>query len=556
MSNFDPTTAENFESLTSWRTSLLKTILNGALIAGIFALPPAIIGSASSTFSALYIGAYLLLLGARFLSMPHALKSAILLSITFGIGLAGLLDTSIWGDSRTFMIAFIVFTSLLVSPSASWYALGLALLSYAIMGWLILNELYLLPTQEVTPGTLASWLSGATTVAVVSVAITQGLRLLQVQFFNNAQRADQFLASLREHQHGLEEQVQTRTTELTTKTKLLNSAAQFARKFSAHKDQADLLNAAVQLISSAFGHDHAGIYLLDEQAEFCYLQSASSASGRQLQSEGFRIELRKLGFLRTSAQNSRPIIHQSFSNKPQPAESAILPESNSRILIALFVKGSVFGILDVQSKLPNAFTLTHSEALQIIADQLSLLIENTILTSEAGVINEQLRALNLNQSRESWSQRGGDQTPAFQYTPLGVQLLAGYKLQDSANPRTLTLPVKLRGQKLGTLRIKRKESENPWDEQEQDIIREIVAQMGLALENARLLEDAQRRVAQEREITEITAHIGASFDVDTILRITAQEIGKVLGDSEVSVVLNQSIGKTQPRREEEKTNGK
>lgn len=70
------------------------------------------------------------------------------------------------------------------------------------------------------------------------------------------------------------------------------------------------------------------------------------------------------------------------------------------------------------------------------------------------------------------------------------------------------------------------------------MVHEVAAQVALALENARLLEDAQMRASRERSLGEIATRISAGVDVEAILRTTVQEIGKILGDSEIAVQLN------------------
>ena len=102
----------------------------------------------------------------------------------------------------------------------------------------------------------------------------------------------------------------------------------------------------------------------------------------------------------------------------------------------------------------------------------------------------------------------------------------------------LSVPILLRGQGIGRLHIKRKTGTSGWLEAEQNMVREVASQIALALDNARLLEDAQARASRERSIGEMSARIGAAVNIESILRATAQEIGKAFGDSEVTVQLN------------------
>ena len=55
------------------------------------------------------------------------------------------------------------------------------------------------------------------------------------------------------------------------------------------------------------------------------------------------------------------------------------------------------------------------------------------------------------------------------------------------------------------------------------------------MENARLFQDARRRAAKERLITEATSRISGSLNIENILQATASELERVLGGSEVFI---------------------
>ena len=57
--------------------------------------------------------------------------------------------------------------------------------------------------------------------------------------------------------------------------------------------------------------------------------------------------------------------------------------------------------------------------------------------------------------------------------------------------------------------------------------------MALALENARLINDSQRRAARERALAQSTARIGSSVEYQTIMLSAVEELNHLLGDSEI-----------------------
>ena len=61
----------------------------------------------------------------------------------------------------------------------------------------------------------------------------------------------------------------------------------------------------------------------------------------------------------------------------------------------------------------------------------------------------------------------------------------------------------------------------------------VSRQLALALENARLLEETQRRAARERLSREITDTIRSAGSVEDAIQRAVREMGRVLGASEM-----------------------
>ncbi len=112
----------------------------------------------------------------------------------------------------------------------------------------------------------------------------------------------------------------------------------------------------------------------------------------------------------------------------------------------------------------------------------------------------------------------------------------GLKLKAKGRGAVLSLPVKLRGEVIGSVDIHSPENRR-WDQDELDIVTAIIERSAIAMENARLLADSQKLAAKERTIGEISTKISAQSDVDELLKTAAQELGRTLPGMEISVQL-------------------
>jgi GAF domain-containing protein len=108
-------------------------------------------------------------------------------------------------------------------------------------------------------------------------------------------------------------------------------------------------------------------------------------------------------------------------------------------------------------------------------------------------------------------------------------------LWDQNNPaeeasRSLAIPLRLRDQVIGSLTLDTGPQElSPED---QTFVNAVVAQAALALENARLLENARRQAEKERVVTEVASKAWSNADIESILQISLEELGKRLNASQ------------------------
>jgi GAF domain-containing protein len=360
-------------------------------------------------------------------------------------------------------------------------------------------------------------------------------------------RLNQMLDELQKSRTGLENQVEERTAELTHRTLQLQASAQVAREAASFQDVNALLSRTVDLVAQRFNFYHAGIFLLDENGDYVTLHAASSEGGKKMIERGHRLTVGQQGIVGVVAYENRVRMATDVNADPAFFENQDLPLTRSEAAFPLAIRGEVIGVLDIQSSSPGPFSQSDIELLQSLADQIALAIQNARLIAETRDTLHRLETASAEAVRRAWGERGNQQKQGYRYTPTGLGPLAQpaeAAPTDSSN--RINIPIALRGQKIGSIVLNRKNA-TTWNEADRSLAIEIANQIGLALENARLLEDAQRRAAQEQTISELASSFSRTLNSDALLQTAVKELHRLPNVEEVSVF----IGSPEPASSDE-----
>ena len=332
-----------------------------------------------------------------------------------------------------------------------------------------------------------------------------------------------------------QKQLSDQLTELKEKLELsvekqlgeLKAAAQVAREASAIHDLERLLEDTVNLISERFGFYHAGIFLIDERDEYAILRAASSEGGKWMLARNHKLPVGKVGIVGYVAWKGEPRIALDVGEDAVFFNNPDLPQTRSEMALPLKVRQRTIGVLDVQSTDAGAFTEEDISILQTLADQLALAIDNARLFTETQLTVKELDALNKRLVTQAWRPYQSRYTTAYKYDRLGVIPTGeGVETNSKTDQRhQLILPIQFRGQTIGSISLEREHDRPAWTSSETSLFKTVVDQLGLALENARVLEDMQHRTERERLISDISTRLWASADINTIVRTAVHEIG-------------------------------
>jgi len=330
----------------------------------------------------------------------------------------------------------------------------------------------------------------------------------------------------------LERRVSERTEAITRKTEQLRAASYIARQTSEIQDMSLLLNRVVKLVSDQFGYYHTGIFLLNVAGDEVTLQAASSEGGRHMIEKGHSLKVGTQGIVGYVAGQKKPRIALDVGTDAAFFNNPHLPMTRSEIALPLLVRSRLLGVLDIQSDKTAAFSIDDMDVLETLADQVAVAIDNAKLLDESQAAFLQLEALTAVRTREAWSQKLARRQRVFTYTPLGLRAEKPSEPEDQA----VEIPITLRGQKIGTISLARKNNVqlNNLDE---DLVNEVATQAGLAMDNIRLLEDATEHATQEQLVGELAFRFSQVIDIDSLLQTATRELGQLPGVEEALVFI-------------------
>jgi GAF domain-containing protein len=212
----------------------------------------------------------------------------------------------------------------------------------------------------------------------------------------------------------------------------------------------------------------------------------------------------------------------------------------------------LIGALDVQSEVANAFSEEDISALRVLADQVSMAINNAILFEELQSSLEAERQLFGEISREAWRDmirksarlgyrysRGRPQVfpteTAWPQDMLEAMLKSQTINSETTDTPSIAVPIKVSDQVIGVIRLRKDPGTVGWTEDEIDFAEIITERLSQALEGARLFFETQKQAAQEQLTSTISTEFRQSLDLESVLKTAAKELSEAFNANEVII---------------------
>jgi GAF domain-containing protein len=322
----------------------------------------------------------------------------------------------------------------------------------------------------------------------------------------------------------------------------------------------------------AYGFYHAQVFLLDAENRMARLEASTGRAGQALLARGHALAVGSQSVVGQAAVQAEPVVVNDTAWSRIHSPNELLPDTRAELALPLLVEGRVIGIVDVQSTRPDVFQDDDVRSLQVLAAQLAAAVEKARLVDELQIRateNErlfedaqrsllQIEDLNRRLTREGWSDylRARRTQSTLGYTLQGEDIRAdgewtapmkqAYQGESSVvvrqdqSAQIAALPVRVRGEVIGVLEIER-DGKRPWTDGELELIDTLVDRLALAVENARLYEQATEAVEREQLVNRIAQDVQEASSIDEVLQAALTELSEVLGASRGVVQISPKV---------------
>ncbi len=483
---------------------------------------------------AVSIAVYILIVILAFLRhAPYNLRGCIILSSVYLIAWSQVLrsdqagNISAWGSScQIFLLFFIAMTAVLYKTPHILAAMALSLAPIIVQAN-IHHE--------------TDWIIHSITFFSITAILSGSIELIVNGLNDNLKKHAELSQNLERELDMLDERVKERTLVMARRMAQLRTSAEISRQISALSDPDSLFQQVVNLIKEGFELYYVGIFLLDSTRQNAVLQAGTGEPGRQMLATGHHLAVGGSSMIGWSIANRKARVALDAGAEAVRFNNPNLPLTRSELALPIIAHDTVHGAMTVQSEKENAFDESDISMLQSIADSLAIALENDRLYNETRQRLDEIRALNHEYIQNAWAETTaafGELSYEYESPAAGAEgrLAVPTAGKEGQPAGAVQVPLMLRDEIIGSINLEM--DHDTLTEDETAFIENVTTQTAIALENARLLHETERRAAQEQKLNELASRFSRAFSIEEILQSAVQELGQLPAVAEVSIQIN------------------
>ena len=467
---------------------------------------------------------YLVTISFAYKGIPYLARAISVVVVAYLLGPLSFENNGLVGDANLWLLFFNIFTTIMLGLRAGFIANIISLLTFMGFGSLITEGTLELRSMigidySIDPG---SWMTSGITMAFISLvlSISAGLLIRGLEIGRETLETSfsetQLLTAKLEAEH---DELEYRSQDLQRRVVQIRTAGEISRSLGTILNPQDLLQHVADLIQKRFNLYYVGVFLIDDSRRFATLAAGTGEAGEKMIAENHQLSVGGSSMIGWATTHGKARISLDVGQEDVRFRNPYLPQTRSELALPLITGNQVIGAISVQSTQTNAFDEDDITVLQSIADSLAIALENARLFQQFEKSLREIQQLNRQYMTDSWQNIWAE----IEEEDISMEKGA---IPSGVDVNEYNIPLKLRGdQVIGNISLSTEQTDFSPDEKE--FIEAISNQAALALESARLLDEANKRVERERAIRELTTEFSRALDFESLLQTIVEEIGQI-----------------------------
>jgi len=517
---------KGIDTLRDWREEVFGKVIRVIGIAGTVVFVINMVLSYQSTKKEmlfLQTLSYLFVAIAAF--MPHlktVYRTHIFTSIVLFVGIFTAIDKATVGDGRIWLILAAFLATVFLGKKTGLIYASIATIAWALIGYLFSTSL--LPYIKIDQFSFAIWTGTTLSLLITSVLIALTVNALSVHLSTNVDKR----ASLTKALESQKEELAKQRDALIRRSNALEASARVSRHLASATLREDIIKETPKLIQDEFEVSSAVFLLFDKEN---VLRRESSSRARN-QAKNTRTSL---------SSKEKDLVNKSIADKQAYTQTDPDTEEESQVQLAIPIQRyeKMLGAILLKSDDLEAFGTEKISILQMLVDHIAILLENALLLVQKESALEAERHAYGEIAQGAWQEFIGKQEfGSYRRDKNGLrQVRTEAHMPQDTKAEVEAVPIRIRGKVIGHIDAQ-KQKNRAWTASEKELLNILTSRLETAIDSARLYQTAQERAERERIIATTSAKMRESLDIESVLKIAADELRKSLGIAEAEVWLS------------------
>lgn len=142
-------------------------------------------------------------------------------------------------------------------------------------------------------------------------------------------------------------------------------------------DEAEYLEKAVEIIQTDLTYEHVNVFRLDKYNQNLICVAAACDKGKELAAKQFKVEVNEESIIGHVAMSGKAYKANDTNHDPHYLPVEAFQDTRAEMVLPIWVRNRLYGVLDIQVNQPNYFLDQDWQAIEILANNIGWVIDNS-----------------------------------------------------------------------------------------------------------------------------------------------------------------------------------